>query len=195
MDKYKLSLSTPREIDEKVKGFCENISLDGKLLYVDTVTYIKSISGKCFQNAESYIKEFGGKKVIGWKIWRCKNIYLQAESHAIVKTEKGNMVDVSPHDDGDQVLFFYYEKLQTLRGPISSQYFALSDSILVKNFIGFKKEIEELEGFRDGSFVLDDSMLDKYAAYMIAFARPKSEDEFCSCESNLKYKNCCGKYI
>jgi len=104
------------------------------------------------------------------------------------------MVDVSPHDDGSQVLFLCDKKLQVLKEPIASLYFPLSDSILVKNFIELKKEIERLEGFRDGSFIPDDSTLDRYAAYMMAFARPRNGDEVCPCESNLKYKNGCGKY-
>ena len=105
MEENMIPMVTPKEISEKINQFCETVSTETKPVYIDVVPYDKGVAGKCFQNVNSYIKEHGGKRIVGWNICRCKNIFLQAESHAIVETEDKKWIDVSPHDGCTKILF------------------------------------------------------------------------------------------
>lgn len=193
MERNTIPMVTPMEIDEKIKEFCENISIETAPIYIDVVPYVKGVPGKCFQNVDNYIEEYGGKRIVGWNICRCKNIFLQAESHAIVETEGNKWIDVSPHDGCERILFLKDETLQDLEHPIKSRYQQLTNSTLTKDFIELRKQIENMQFSSEKGFYLSQEIINRYAYFMGKFSEARRKNEFCSCGSNLKYKNCCGK--
>ena len=184
---------TPKEINEKVKQFCKEISTETMPVYIDVVPYAKGVAGKCFQNVNSYIEEHGGKRIVGWNICRCKNIFLQAESHAIVETEDKKWIDVSPHDGCTEILFLKDETVQGLEHPVKSKYQVLTDSALAKEFIELRKQIEYMQFSSVEGFYLSQEIVSRYVFFMKKFSETRGKNEFCSCGSNIKYKNCCGK--
>lgn len=154
---------TPKEINEKVKQFCKEISTETMPVYIDVVPYAKGVAGKCFQNVNSYIEEHGGKRIVGWNICRCKNIFLQAESHAIVETEDKKWIDVSPHDGCTEMLFLKDETVQGLEHPVKSKYQVLTDSALAKEFIELRKQIENMQFSSEEGFYLSREIVSRYA--------------------------------
>lgn len=194
MEENVISMVTPKEIDGIIKQFCDAICTEVKPIYIDVVPYVKGVAGKCFQNVDSYIEEHGGKRIVGWNICRCKNIFLQAESHAIVETEEQKLIDVSPHDGCEKILFLKDETAQELEHPVKSKYQVLTDSALAKEFVELRKQIENMQFSSEEGFYLSQEIINRYAYFMKQFSEPRGKNEFCSCGSNIKYRNCCGKY-
>ena len=193
MEENMIPMVTPKKKKKKIKQFCEMISAETKPVYVDVVLYDKGVAGKCFQNVNSYIEEHGGKRIVGWNICRCKNIFLQAESHAIVETEDKKWIDVSPHDGCTEILFLKDETVQALENPVKSKYQVLTDSELAREFIELRKQIETIQFSSKEGFYLSQEMINRYTYFMKKFSETRGKNEFCSCGSKLKYKNCCGK--
>ncbi len=193
MEQNMIPMVTPMEINEKIKEFCETISTEMNPIYIDVVPYVKGVAGKCFQNVDTYIEEYGGKRIVGWNIYKCKNIFLQAESHAIVETMDKKWIDVSPHDGCEKILFLKDETVQGLVHPIKSKYQALTNSTLTQEFIELRNQIEDMQFSSEEGFYLSQEMINRYSYFMKKFSEPRGKNEFCSCGSNIKYKSCCGK--
>ena len=147
MEENMIPMVTPKEISEKIKQFCETISTETKPVYIDVVPYAKGVAGKCFQNVDSYIAEHGGKRIVGWNICRCKNIFLQAESHAIVENKDKKWIDVSPHEGCAEILFLKDETAQGLEHPIKSKYQVVPD----KNFVMIDDTVSVLNNIMNNS--------------------------------------------
>lgn len=193
MEENMIPMVTPKKISETIKQFCETINMGTNPVYIDVVPYGKGVAGKCFQNVDSYIAEHGGKRIVGWNILRCKNIFLQAESHAIVEGEDKKWIDVSPHDECTKILFLKDETAQGLEHPIKSKYQVLTDSLLAQEAIDLRGQIENMHFSSEGGFYLSREIINRYVYLMKTFSETRGKNEFCSCGSSLKYKNCCGK--
>ena len=46
--------------------------------------------GRCYVNVAAFCQRNGGEIQFGWIIWELPGIYLTAEHHAVVETERWN---------------------------------------------------------------------------------------------------------
>lgn len=76
---------------------------------------------------------------------------------------------------------------------MKSKYQVLTDSELAQEFIELRKQIENMQFSSEEGFYLSQEIINRYAYFMKKFSEIRGKNEFCSCGSNLKYKNCCGK--
>ena len=60
-------------------------------------------------------------------------------------------------------------------------------------FIELRKQIENMQFSSEEGFYLSQEIINRYVYFMKKFSETRGKNEFCSCGSNLKYKNCCGK--
>ena len=92
-----------------------------------------------------------------------------------------------------EMLFLKDETVQGLEHPVKSKYQVLTDSALAKEFIELRKQIENMQFSSEEGFYLSREIVSRYAFFMKKFSETRGKNEFCSCGSNIKYKNCCGK--
>ncbi len=51
---------------------------------------------ECFPIVEDYVAANGGKRVIGWSIWERPGVFIEAEFHAVWRSESGQHLDIAP---------------------------------------------------------------------------------------------------
>jgi hypothetical protein len=128
-------VTTPRVITPEINELCKSIS-EYEPVFVPVIADPKSLINECFYNVDAYIAEHGGLKVLGRSIWQRANVLIEAEAHAIWQSPDGDMVDVTPHNNGVTIILFLVDPKITYEGNlIPNIRKALTSSPLVAEFI------------------------------------------------------------
>ena len=109
-------LLTPKTIDSDITDFCEYISNNNKPYFLKINPFQWSKVNCCDLNVKKVIREKGGKIIFGFKIWSIPKMYVEASLHCIWEDSNGNLVDITPNEDGEKtVLFLPDSRLNTVR--------------------------------------------------------------------------------
>ena len=189
--------TTPPKITREIKRLCRKIAPKSKLLVVPVKAAPDALLNECFPNVKSMIEHHGGEMVSGWTIWQWANILIEAEAHAIWKNPNGELIDITPHDDGETNIFFLPDDNVTYEGMrIPAHRMALTNSSLVKEFIHLMEKQDAISCSTKGKYVSIPFELDmRLRDLKIRFNTEVTRNKLCPCGSGLRYKNCCGAYI
>ncbi|QDV61069.1 hypothetical protein [Crateriforma conspicua] len=100
-------LTTPRMIDEHVKVFCEAINPNTAPTFLEIDPEEWSRQSCCDLNVKHYLeKHGGGVMVCGYKIWYRTKLYIEAERHAVLRTDDGTLRDLTFAADGETRILF-----------------------------------------------------------------------------------------
>lgn len=99
---------------------------------------------ECFPIVEEYVAANGGERVIGWSIWERPGVFIEAEFHAIWRSESGQCLDIVPRPLPFESITFLpdpnrnYAGLQVdnVRKPL------VKDNDLVRYLFLFKRRFE-----------------------------------------------------
>ena len=118
------------------------------------VEYVPSAPlGNCYWNVNDQVSRNGGAATYGWQILQWPRLYIQALHHAVWKTPKGKLVDITakyPTDNRPFTTFVEDDSFEvSLETPlfIENKYFSLSSASEVKELIENAKA--QLEQKRD----------------------------------------------
>lgn len=188
-------VTTPRIITPEIRELCRSIS-EYEPEYVTVNAAPKSLVNECFQNVDTFVKEHGGQRVLGWSIWQRANVLIEAEAHAVWKSPSGNMVDITPHTNGEaSILFLADPKMKYDGNCIPNIRKALTLSPLVAEFINLYDERDRIAAESEGNtYTLSADMFKRMLEIEQVFNQWVGRNDPCPCQSGIKYKKCCGKY-
>jgi len=168
--------TTPPKITHEIKRLCRKIAPKSKLLVVPVKAAPDALLNECFPNVKSMI---------------------EAEAHAIWKNPNGELIDITPHDDGETNIFFLPDDNVTYEGMrIPAHRMALTNSSLVKEFIHLMEKQDAISCSTKSKYVSIPFELDmRLRDLKIRFNTEVTRNKLCPCGSGLRYKNCCGAYI
>lgn len=174
-------VTTPRIITPQIKELCQSIS-EYEPVYVEVNADPRSLINEYFPNVDAHIKEYGGQSVLGRCIWQRVNVLIEAEAHAIWKSPSGDMVDVTPHNNGEDSILFLVDPKMTYDGNcIPNIRKALTSSQLVAESKG-------------NTFSLPADMVRRMFEIQQILNQRVGRNDPCPCQSGIKYKKCCGRY-
>lgn len=188
-------VKTPHLITPKIRELCRFIS-EHEPVFVTVIDESSSIINECFQNVDTYIKEHGGQRVLGWSIWQRANVLIEAEAHAIWKSPTGEMFDITPHINNETSILFLLDNQMTYSGYcIPNIRKALTSSPLVAEFIGLFNERDRIASESlQNTFSLPADMVKRMIEIEQVLNQRVGRNDPCPCQSGLKYKKCCWKY-
>jgi hypothetical protein len=188
-------VTTPSIITPEIRELCRSIS-EYEPEYVTVNAAPKSLVNDCFQNVDTFVKEHGGQRVLGWSIWQRANVLIEAEAHAVWKSSSGNMVDITPHTNGEaSILFLADPKMKYDGNCIPNIRKALTLSPLVAEFIFLYDERDRIAAESKGNtYTLSADMFKRMLEIEQVFNQRVGRNDPCPCQSGIKYKKCCGKY-
>lgn len=101
--------STPENVPTELSGplskFCEELgSSDHYIVPVLPPSWAKV--NWCYPNAVRVAEENQGRVLVGWKIWHWPRVWYHAAHHAVVLTNSGELLDVTPQENGAEKIFF-----------------------------------------------------------------------------------------
>lgn len=168
--------TTPSRVTDKIMELCSGIVPDAVPEYVSVAAQEWSLPCECFPNVQKMVREHGGQQVNGWAIWQWANILVEAEAHSVWQSPEGELIDITPHVNGENEILFLKDDDMVYKGnTIASIRLALTSSQLVAEFIWLMNERDRIEEIK--------AMLHEDVR----------GNEFCPCQSGLKYKKCCGR--
>ena len=153
-------------IDNNVKGFQRSIPGTTRPVFVPLRPRADSIENDCFENVRRQIAAEGGEIVHGWRIYGFPELFLEAEFHAVWKSPRGDLLDVSlPPEEGTARIVFFPDPTRSFQGePIPNRHWPL---------VRMKELRDYFEAFDADSAAIRDSVKRKG----IGFNEPIDRDD------------------
>lgn len=154
--------TTPKDILPAISELCRSITPGAKPLFLEVNAQEGARFGECFANVQKMITKHGGGKQHGWLIWERPGIFVEAEFHCVWETNEGELFDVSPRQDGEEVVLFLPDSARRFDGrPVPNKRKALTNDPLVSRFLKSRDKIDKCRRrtYRDGRFTMPPAML------------------------------------
>lgn len=194
----------PRVLTPTVIGFCHEVVPGESPHYVPLGPYESKDPLECFDAVARWVSEHGGSRLLGWRIWECPQVYIEAELHAVWRAIDGDLLDVSYLYErrGRTRMLFVADPSRVWEGqPIDNVRRALDPDPVVRRFLECGRlKFDALRGKPKGpvSFPVEEAekfMLSPEEAEAfseIVWSRRRRNDP-CVCGSISKFKQCHGR--
>jgi len=206
MDNLEKSLPVvPKIEDQHLKKLIEIIGIDTQPIYICVKPERNAIVNECFPNVDEKIKKEGGTRITGWQIWKTQNL-IEAEFHAIWKSDSNNLLDVTPKQIRVEKILFIEDNEHVYDGSqIDNIRVNISGNTLTDDLISVCEAIFKIEnkGFRKFEYKLQ--LSDREAMVWETLQAMKiglslmlhqglTKHQKCFCGKD-KYKKCHGRFI
>lgn len=187
--------TTPLRVTDKIMELCSGIVPDVKPEYIPVAVQEWSLLNECFPNVERMVQEQGGQQVNGWAVWQWANILVEVEAHSVWQNPEGELIDITPHVNGENEILFLRDDDMVYKGnTIASIRLALTSSQLVAEFIWLMNERDRIMSETLGRMCsIPKPLWDRIEEINAMLHEDVRGNEFCPCQSGLKYKKCCGR--
>lgn len=127
---------------------------------------------------------------------------MEAEAHSVWRSPKGELVNITPHHDGEKrILFLCDRNMAYSCEKIGGVRLALTGSLLAVELIDLSNRMDKIvSDYKLGTGIPDSDLrerilpIEKQKRAIIAQMSQKAErNDPCTCMSELKYKKCCGR--
>ncbi len=187
-------VTTPEDITPQILELCHSISRC-EPVYVPVTVDPLSHNNECYQNVETYVGNHGGQRILGRCIWQRANIMIEAMAHAVWKSQTGDLFDITPHDGEHRILFVADPQLLYDGNRIPSIRKALTSSPLVAEYISLYDERDQIAAeTKEENFIIPFKMHRRMEEIDQIFNHRVGRNDPCPCQSDKKYKKCCGIY-
>lgn len=182
------------------------IGVDNPILKVQIIPDEEATVDNCFPNVLLKIEKDGGEIIYGWEIM-LTNLLIEAQRHAIWKSPKGNLLDITPRNYVANDCAFVEDNSWTYKGQVSDNIrINITENPAVDHLILVAETITKLyqTGKRNekGELVL----INKIINVIKVLERMKTDldiflinggklDSTCFCCGIKKYKDCLGSTI
>jgi len=201
--------TTVPRLDNTISDFCEEITQASKPISVPVIPILGSEPLECIKNVNLAITRNGGEMILGWRLWRLRNVMVEAEFHTIWKNSQNELIDVSENElNSANIIFLSDPKLTDTGMQVNNIRKALVDDELIYRFITLKNR--EFQIFNDGEKaqqfeveLTDEETIELNCIYRESneilpalqnkYAFDLGPYDMCFCNSGMKYKFCCGK--
>lgn len=97
---------TPNKLTGATRLFCREVNSDTSPCYVPVLPEIHAKPRACFINVRAKVAQDGGKELNGWQLWTWPNVFIEAEHHCVWESPEGNLIDVTPKENGEKRIAF-----------------------------------------------------------------------------------------
>ena len=186
--------TTPKIVTSEIIEFGKKVYNASELEYIVVQPDVNATYNNCFPNVDGVVETKGGVCILGWSIWKWRNILIEAEAHAIWLSPEGKKIDVTPHiGEENKILFLQDNSLKYDGNIIPSIRQPLSESKLVSDYIKLAERREKIMIESEGNtYSLPLNLIKEMTLLSDRFNSKASRNDDCPCGSGLKYKRCCG---
>jgi len=197
----------PNEITREIVDFCKEIVPNSTPVKIPYEPEFGAVSGDCYINIEKKIKQSGGKIQYGWNIRQINNLFLEAEFHAVWKSDSCELLDITPQESEAKHIIFLPDMKREYQGrQVSNIFMNISGNTLIDDYISIFEAIFYMEN-KGGRAEQHGLVLNQYeirikmelvqlSGFLLIQAQTgKTKKDQCFCGSNEKYKHCHGKIL
>ena len=92
-------------LSERVTALCASVSPHEPVLLPFREVRQAYLPRHCHTNVKHYVAKRGGQALGGWIVWENPG-WAELEAHAVWVNPKGDLVDVTPRPDGEELILF-----------------------------------------------------------------------------------------
>lgn len=134
--------STPKDISKHIRKLVEKLAIGQEPVYLKVRPSNGAEVSECFPNVEKMISQAGGSMLCGWQIWEWSCVLVEAEFHAVWVSPEGELVEITPKQDGEENILFLPDPSMTYTGLRKDNVrLAVRDDLLVHHFIHVSEQI------------------------------------------------------
>jgi hypothetical protein len=181
--------TTPAVIDASVEAFVfQEFGERLAAQYVPVRLYGRAQPLDCFNNVERLIEAAGGSRRNGWAIWIHGDAMIEAEHHAVWLSPKGELIDVTPHDGEQQIVFVPDVRARYFGGNAlaNRRHLLRSDDQALAIMEKLQRRIDADKRFEANPPA---GVVIREAPPLVRAQIPRNY--FCPCDSGKRYKKCC----
>ncbi|TXX97358.1 SEC-C domain-containing protein [Vibrio mimicus] len=195
---------TPKEIDEVVMAFCNEVVAGSNPYYVNVLPDSWAKPNECFPNVARKVEAEQGKIVYGWQVWVWPDIFIEAEFHAIWQSPAGEFIDITPKQcKSSNILFIPAPELKYHGTDVDNIRKSLSQNKLVDDFILLSMcRFQLLSAGTNADSrkvrVSEHELLALTQLHQMVFQMlkdGKTSNAQCLCGSGSKFKHCHKKHV
>lgn len=185
-----LRATTPASISAKVHDLRSKIGVSTAPVFIPVQPASNSLIDECHRNVFTQVESQGGEVVHGWCVWEHPCRLIEAIFHTVWRSPAGNLIDITPHRDGEQRILFIPDPTRKYEGrPIDSFRVPLANDRRILRAIRMNEDFDKLRH----KHLLPDGRAAVPASEVIAVAlRHTERNDPCVCGSGKKFKRCCG---
>ena len=188
---------TPRVLTPVVLDFCRSLVIDAVPTYlaVDPVDF--AVPRECFDTVDRQIELNGGERILGWRIWECPQVFIEAEFHAVWRAPEGDTIDIQQVGSDKRTLFVTDSSASWDGVKVDNVRRAILDHPLVHRLLASQKQRYEVLKGRPVSLpqgvveTFSLSPVDQHDFHSLVF-RVRGRNDPCVCGSGRKFKRCHG---
>jgi len=201
--------TTPSSIGKSVFLLRDKLGLNTDPVFVDVRDTEGHKFNDCYFNVKRKIAKDGGSILYGWTVWEAPKKMIEAEFHAVWVSDGGELVDITPHADGERRIVFIPDHTRVYtKEPVDNVRLSLCNDPMVLALIEQNEKMTELRRkYNDGT---GESQIPIYEVEeMMGVSFPKvvpptiktlstmkiRRNDPCQCGSGKKYKKCCGSAL
>ena len=189
--------TTPTIMTEMLCNLCRDLNPDVSPLWVSVVPESWALQNECFPNVKQKIDMDGGSYVNGWAIWQWANMLITAEAHSVWQSDDGVLLDITPHNYGEQTILFVPDDNVKFEGKIiPSKRAPMTNSPKIDRLIGLLNTWDYMleQSGTSKTCALPRFLIEEINGIKVDIKKKASRNDMCPCGSGLKYKKCCGPY-
>jgi len=139
-------MTTPKEINEKVRAFCRTIDPTQEPVRVKVQAEAGAKFDNCYLTVAEKQKRDQGGIQHGWIIWEWEGTLLEAEFHAVWVPPGGGLLDVSPKADGETEIVFLPDSQRVWQNrSVPSCRMPLREDAVLRDYISAATEYDGLK--------------------------------------------------
>jgi hypothetical protein len=193
---------TPFSISSAMRRLASELVPGGAPVYVPVRPAGGSREHECFANAAAHAAAHGGQVVYGWALWEWPTVMVEGEFHAVWRSPGGDLVDVSPREDGEARVLFLPDPSRTHDGrQVDNIRRALRDDPRIHQLIELSARIFDVMNAGGRARQTGEVFVPAVEVAPLLEARndlirrlhsaTPSRNAPCPCGSGRKYKQCC----
>lgn len=189
--------TTPLKITPLLRVLCNDLNSESPPLWVNVIPESWALENECFPNVRRKVEIAGGSAVNGWVIWQWANMLITAEAHSIWKSDSGDLIDITPHNDKEQTILFVPDSNVIFEGTvIPSKRAPMTTSPKVEYLIRLLNTRDDMlqQSGVSRTCAFPTPFLLEIQRVLVDITQKASQNDPCPCGSGLKYKECCGPY-
>jgi len=192
---------TPTDLNAPVFALCNELAKAIQPVFLALRAEHDAIPQECYDNVEQKIRRDGGWTQHGWTIWEWPSVLVEAEFHCVWRSPDGELVDITPKQEGDEsILFLPDPKRQYSGKQVDNVRRPVRDDRLIRAFIYRAQELFRItnvgnraRGLSRGEVARIMTLEAEKQAMGMALVQGETDHRPCFCDSGRKFRNCCGK--
>lgn len=197
-------ICVPTATDENISDLLSQIGSSEEPRYVPCELHQGAPMNKCFPLVQEKIRTEGGKRVLGWQIWKGE-LLIEAEFHAVWENPDGKYIDITPKSLPFTEILFVPDHTAVYEGrQVSNIRINITSNSLVDEFISIHEATFRIENKGERALQYELCLTGKEAQAHTILTNAKlmlemmalqglTKNSPCPCGSNKKYKACHGK--